>query len=263
MSRSPTPFGQHLKFWRQQRGLSQLQLAHRAETTPRHLSFLETGRSRPGRALVLRLAESLELRIRDSNALLAAAGLQPAYPERPLEADELQPYRRAIETILQRHDPYPGCALDGYGQVRLANHTCRAMYPGIEARTAEESLDAFLGPGPGRQLVANWAEVAWAALDRLRLELARTHDPRLQALVERGTAHLEGVPRPASLPANPPPALGVKMRVGERIIETFTTVLRFDTAREVTLSELRVELVFPADDAGDAFFRGLADVGAR
>lgn len=257
-AKSPlSPFGQQLRFLRRQRGLSQLQLAVQAQTTPRHVSFIETGRSRPRRELVLRLAASMQLEIRDRNQLLMSAGMRPAFAEHDLDEDEMRPFRMAVEAILKRHEPYPGCAIDALGQVRMTNAGNRALFPGAETLTPEQALDAFFAPGPMREMVANWPEVAWAYADRLRNEAARRLDPRLSALAAQALAHLERVERPATTPDGGAPVMCLELRVGDQLIRTFTTVMRFDTALEVTTSELRVELVFPMDEAGDAFFRAL------
>lgn len=229
-----------------------------AQTTPRHLSFIETGRSRPGRDLVLRLAECLDVPVRRRNLMLMAAGLPPAFPEADLQAESLQPMRMAVEAILKRHDPYPGCALDLFGQVRLANNGCRALFPTVERLTPEQTLDGMLAPGPGRLQIENWPEVAWAALDRLSRDAARTGHPRLIALAERATAHLAGEQRPATALAEGSPVLETRFRLGDQIVRTFTVVMRFEGAREINFSELRVELLFPVDGPAEAFFRGLA-----
>jgi transcriptional regulator with XRE-family HTH domain len=255
----PSPFGQRLRTWRRQRGLSQLDLAALAETTPRHVSFIETGRSRPGRELVLRLAQCMNLPVRERNRLLASAGLPPAYPQRDLDEHEMRPFRIAVEAILEHHEPYPGCAIDGLGQVQRTNTAFRALWPGAEDASPEQAIDAFFGPGPMRDMIENWAEVAWAHVDSRRLEAERTGDPRLLALVERSLHHLRGIARPSISGGVSSPVVCPRFRIGDRVIRTFTTVMRFEHAHEVTLNELRVELIFPIDEVGAAFFRGLAD----
>jgi len=239
--------------------LSQLELALQAETTPRHVSFIETGRSRPGRDLVLRLAACMGLQLRDRNKLLVAAGLRPVYAEHELDDDLLRPFLGAVRAVLDHHDPYPGCALDALGQVKMSNAGFRAFMPGAEELTPEEAMDGFLAPGGGRDMFENWAEVAWATVDRMRHDLRRTHHPRLAALTERALRHLDGVPRPDTMAGPSSPVLGLRLRVGDQVIRTFTTVMRFDTAQEVTMSELRVELIFPMDDAAATFLRGLTE----
>jgi transcriptional regulator with XRE-family HTH domain len=255
-ARPSTSFGRELRYWRKLRGLSQLHLAVAAGTTPRHLSFLETGRSRPGRALVLRLAVSLDVPVRDTNTLLTAAGLPPEFPERALDETAMQPVTVSIRALLDRHDPYPGCAYDVLGTIHLANEGFRRFFPQAAERAPADLVEHFFS-APGRRWIENWAEVAWAYADRLRLESERTRSPELAARVARFHAELRDVPRPASA-GDDQAVIGPRFRVGERTVSTFSALLRFDTAREVTLSELRVELTFPADEASAAYFRQLA-----
>jgi transcriptional regulator with XRE-family HTH domain len=125
---APAPIGELLRTWRQRRNLSQLELALGAEVSSRHLSFLETGRARPSREMVIRLAEELEVPLRERNALLLAAGYAPVYDERPLDAPEMAPVRQAIDRFLRAHEPYPAVVVDRYhnlvaGDVRLATET--------------------------------------------------------------------------------------------------------------------------------------------
>ena len=250
------PFGSQLRYWRRARGLSQLALAHRAETTPRHLSFIETGRSRPGRALVLRIAECLDLAMRARNDLLLAAGLPPAYSESNLEDVAVAPFIEDVRSLLHSHLPNPAAAIDAIGRVRLANETYRRLSPGVEERTPEEIVDLFYGE-PGRSMVENWAEVAWATADR-RLRNAMASGSRDQLrLAERAQALLAEVPRPDAEGSEASPLICPRLRVGDDIVETYSVVVRFETARDVTLSELRVELIYPTTEAGAAVFRRL------
>lgn len=253
-----SPFGQQLRYWRRRRGLSQLALAIMAETTPRHMSFIETGRSRPGKELVLRLASCLDLSVRESNTLLTAAGLAPVYTERELSEEQMRPFRQAIEAMLTHHEPYPACAADMLGHILMANQTYHALWPGVPDWTPEESVDAFFAPGPMREWIENWAEVAWAYADARRYEAARSNNPRLLALLERILKHLEDVERPP-VPEGQigSPVVCPRFRMGDQVIRTFTTVVRFEHAHDVTLSELRVELIFPLDEQADAFFRSV------
>ncbi len=256
MSLGTSAFGRRLRYWRRRRGISQLDLATRAQTTPRHLSFIETGRSRPGRELVLRIARCLDLPVRSRNALLLAAGFPPAFEERPLSHEALEPVRNAIEGVLSRHEPYPASAIDPLGRVVMANATSRLLFPGAESQSPEDMLDAFLAPGPGRKLVENFAEVAWSLVDRMSHDVSQRDDPRHAALLDRAIRHLADVPRPAPDPA-PTPILCVRLRLGDQTVRTFSTVLRFEAPFEITVSELRVELMFPMDAEADAFFRSL------
>lgn len=226
-------------------------------TSTRHLSFIETGRSRPRRELVLRLAECLDVPVRERNAMLVAAGLAPAFVERSLEDAGIAPYRRALEQILRRHEPYPASVINLFGEVLLTNRAADALWPGVVGVPAETMLDGSLAPGPGRESLENFAEVAWALTDRLQREALQTQHPRLAALHERAVRHLRDLTRPAEDAHEDVPVTPLRLRVHGRVISCFVTVMRFESARDVTMSELRVEQVFPEDDEADAFFRSL------
>jgi len=202
---------------------------------------------------VLRLAEALSLSVRDCNALLRAAGLPAVYPERDLSEEVMRPYADAIQRLLESHDPYPASASDAKGRILLANDAHRKVFPGASHRTPEQAIDDFFGR-KGKFEFVNWDEVAWAYADRWRLEASRSSDPDLARLAAQAESHLAGIPRPP--PADQDGAVVVaRIRVGDEVVSVFTTVLRFDTAREVTLSEIRVELIFPADTCTANFFR--------
>jgi transcriptional regulator with XRE-family HTH domain len=249
-------FGRQLRYWRQRRGFTQLALATEAGTTPRHLSFVETGRSRPGQDLILRLGRSLGLAASDVNALLAMAGLSPVFPERDLDDAALQPWMQLIHSILRNHEPFPASAFDPLGRIQLANEAHRRILPGATGRTAEESIDAFYSRKGGLDF-ENWAEVAWGYADRWRLEATRSAKPELARLAERAERHLDGISRPDPREASDA-VLQPRIRVDGEVVTTFSTVLRFDTARDVTLAEMRVELIHPADERSERVLRKLA-----
>lgn len=250
-----TPFGRLLRMWRDKKKLSQLELANIAESTPRHISFIETGRSRPGRKLILRLARAMDLPVRDVNKLMVAAALPPEYAEYEFDDSAIRPYREAIEAILEKHNPYPACALDILGNILSANKAFIAFSPTALAQTPEQSIDNFFNPnGEMRKFVENWEEIAWCWVDRQKVELAMSYNPKLDELNKRALAHLKGVDRPDEVSAH---VLSPRFRVFDQTISTFTTMMRFESVSEVTLSEIRVELVFPADDASRLFFENL------
>ena len=122
------PFGARLRHWRQHRGFSQLTLAVKAGSTSRHISFLETGRSRPSRQMVLRLAGALDVGLRETNKMLSAAGLPAPYGQAGLDSSDLAPYRAAIDRMLQAHEPYPAIVVDGHWNVVLANRASTALF---------------------------------------------------------------------------------------------------------------------------------------
>lgn len=235
--------------------MSQLELASKASTTPRHLSFIETGRSRPGAELVLRLASALDVPIRERNALLVAAGLPAAYPALALDDDAMSSVRRVLDRILASHEPYPAWVGSRGFRFISSNRAAEALFPGMCALSPEAIVDLWFGPGPFRELVENWQDVVWAGVAALRREAARASDPGLAELVRRVESHAKTVPAPERDARPELPVICPRLNIGGRRVRTISTVMRFDTAIEVTASELRVELMFPADDESEAYFR--------
>ncbi|MBI3971217.1 MAG: helix-turn-helix transcriptional regulator [Chloroflexi bacterium] len=260
--RRATAFGRHLQQWRRQRGLSQLELALRADVSQRHISFLETGRARPREAVVHKVAEALAIPLRERNMLLAAAGLAPGYPEVPLSDGAVAPFRHAIQRMLAAHEPYPAYVVNRWWEVVDANAAGRRLFPQAGAGPIT-AVNAFLGPGPLRESIDNFPEVAWTFLRRLRSEVASAGpDERLRALLERAETYMQGVPPGDAGDADLGAELAVcpRLKIGDQVIRTVSMVARFGGAREVTLDELRVELVFPGDAEAEAFFRRSAQV---
>jgi transcriptional regulator with XRE-family HTH domain len=250
----PSDFGRQLRQWRTHRGLSQLELATRAGTTSRHLSFLETGRSRPRSAMVMRLARELDVPLREQNAMLLAAGLSAIFPERSLDDIEMEKYRSAIDSLLEAHEPLPAAVVDRYGSVRFANTAFELLAPGLLGLEPEEMVDVLFGPGPVRDSLMNWTEVAPIWLERQNREARRTRDPRLASLISRAEARVgPGHPLP---PSDSAPMLCSKFKLGNQILELFAVVVRFDSALDVSLSALRIELLYPANEAAEDFFLG-------
>jgi len=249
-----TAFGRYMKQWRRQRGLSQLELAVRADVSQRYVSFIETGRSRPREDVVHKVAEALEVPIRDRNILLEAAGLAPGYPELPLSDEAAAPFRNAIGKMLESHEPYPAYVINRWWELIDANAAGRRFFP----QTGDGPInlvDAFLGPGPIREMIENFPAVAWMFLRRMRKEVADSGpDERLRELLERAEAYMKDVPFDSEGPGSEL-VVCPHFRIGDQVIRTVGIVARFGTAREVTLDELRVELVFPRDEEAEAFFR--------
>jgi transcriptional regulator with XRE-family HTH domain len=247
-----SPFGARLREWRRRRGLSQLGLAVRVGSTARHVSFLETGRSRPSRQMVLRLGEALDVGLRESNRLLHAAGLPAAFPQADIASPDLAPYRAAIDRMLLAHEPYPAMVVDDGWNVLLANRACSALF-GADVTGGNFVRDYLANPASTRAVV-NWAEVAWAGLDRLRYQAGRApFDEDLAALVALAGAALRDVARPATGEAGL--TVCPRFRVGDEEVRTIAMVARFDPVAEVTLEGLRVELMYPEDEAAERFFR--------
>lgn len=252
-------FGRLLRELRKRRGLSQLALSSHASTTPRHLSFIETGRSRPGRGLILRLAASLQLPSREINQMLSLAGLQPEMAEYSFDDQMIEPYRAALEAVLEKHDPYPGCAMNSAGDILATNDAYKTFAPDALKTTPEERVEAFFNPaGNAPKLVENWAEVAYGLLDRQRAELVACYNQRLEKMVLRMDELLKNVARPMLKGGETDIVLSPILIVGDKRLSTFSTFMKFSHAHEVTLSEVRVELTFPTDQTTRIYFEELA-----
>ena len=241
-------FPDELRRWRRLRRWSQLELALRAGTTQRHLSFVEQGRSRPGRALVLRLAESLGLSLRERNGLLLTAGYAPVFPESRLDAPDLQPVRQALDRILAGHMPYPAVVVRPYGEMVAANDALELLTDGADPALLEPPVNVLrlaLHPGGLARRVENLAEWGRHIIESLRGQGLRSPDPRLDDLV----AELQGyVPAAATGPDHLGFAVPLRLRTPEGELRLVTTLTSFATATDVTLAELHLEAFLPADE---------------
>jgi transcriptional regulator with XRE-family HTH domain len=257
-------FGGALRQWRSRRRVSQLELAVRAGTTQRHVSFLESGRSVPGRAIVIRLAESLEVPIRERNALLLAAGFAPAYTRSSLDGPQLAPIRAALEHVLRGHLPYPAVVVDRHGDLVSANDAFHALVRGADPALLAPPVSVprvLLHPGGLAPRIVNLDEWAWHIIDRVQAESARNPDERLGALA----AELAALAPPR--PQRPGPgylgfAVPLRLRDGDRELRLITTLTHFGTAVDVTVAELRLEAFYPADaPTADALAQRLGTAG--
>jgi len=254
----PSRFASELRRWRGSRRWSQLELALRAGTTQRHLSFMEQGRSTPGRTMVVRLAESLELSLRERNALLLAAGYAPLFSESRLDDAVLRPVREALDGILEGHLPYPAVIVRPYGELVAANAALEVLTAGAAPELLEPSINVLrlaLHPEGMARRVENLAEWARHVLESLRAQATRSPDPRLDAFL----AELEGyVPPMAPGPDHLGFAVPLRLRCAEGELRLITTLTSFATAVDITLAELHLEAFLPADDATARILRDRA-----
>ncbi|MFD9940611.1 helix-turn-helix domain-containing protein [Nonomuraea sp. NPDC059023] len=242
-------FGSALKHWRGVRRVSQLELAGRAGTTQRHLSFMESGRSRPGREIVVRLSDSLGLSPRERNGLLLAAGYAPAFPESSLDDPALEPVREALERVLEGHLPYPAVVVRPYGELLAANAAFEVLAEGAAPELLEPPVNLFrlaLHPRGMGARVANLADWGRHVVENLRAQLLRSPDPRLDVYIGELESYLPvAAPGPEHLGFAVP--LRLRSRDGE--LRLLTTITSFATAMDVTVAELHLEAFLPADAA--------------
>lgn len=245
-------FGDHLKFWRQHRRLSQLDLAGEADISTRHLSFVETGRSVPSREMVLRLAERLEVPLRERNALLVAAGYAPMYRERPFDDPELAPAREAVMRILRSHEPYPALAVDRHWNLLAANAMVPLMLAGVDPDLLEgrpNVLRLSLHPRGLASRIDNLGQWKHHLLERLRQQIHATGDATLDALYQELQAY--PVPEAAAHTRLEGELLGVAMpfrfHSPAGVLSFISTTTVFGTPVDITLQELALETFFPAD----------------
>jgi transcriptional regulator with XRE-family HTH domain len=235
-----------LKERRASRRLSQLELALRAGTTQRHLSFIESGRSVPGREMVIRLTESLGLPLRERNDLLLKAGYAPAYPETPLDSPELAPILATLTHILDAHMPYPAIVIDRHGGIIAANEGQQLLTAGCAEHVQGNAYRLALHPDGMASRIANFTEWAWHVLNGMAAELARNPDQRLAALHAELSQY---VPPARVTPSHLGFAVPLEFRTPHGELRLMTTITSFATAVDVTVSELKLEAFLPADQA--------------
>lgn len=242
----PSDFGVALREWRQRRRLSQLELGLAATVSARHISFLETGRARPTRGMVLRLCEQLRVPRAARNRLLHAAGLAPAYAARPMSADDVRPLHDAVAWTLARHAPYPAFAVDRHWTLKAMNPPAATLFGAVGLRCDDSLIAALAENARLRAALEDLDTVIAAAIARLRTELGYLGgDPVLEAGIERlARAH---VPPAGDDHAVLPAFIPTRLRLGEKTVSLFSTLAQFGSVEDIALAELRIELMFPAD----------------
>lgn len=256
--------GALLQYWRRTRNLSQLALAHEAEVSPRHVSFLETGRAKPSRDMVLRLADTLDVPLRERNALLLAAGFAPSFRESALDAGELVPVRTAIDAILKQQEPYPAVVMNRHWGIVATNRAASRFFSwlldGRSPDGAGNVLRLMFHPEGLRPCVVNWDVVAQSLVRRVHREaLGGTLDETAQALLAE-VLHYPGVPERLQTPdLGTPlvPVVPVSFSHRGQTFDFFSAVTVLGTPQDITVQELRVECFFPLDDATAAAARAL------
>lgn len=241
-------FGNLLKGWRTRRRFSQLQLALEANVSSRHLSFIETGRAQPSRTMVLQLAQAMDVPRSERNLLLQAAGFAGVYSARALEADEMQPVREALRWTLARHDPYPGLVLDRHWRVLMTNDCALRLLGPFGLGVGASVLDAFLDGGALRKALVDAPTIARHMIARLRNESSHLGgDAVLDAAHAELRAALKDEPEEAH--AKMPAVIPVVISMDGMQWSFFSTIAQFSSSEDIVLADLKLELMFPADEA--------------
>jgi transcriptional regulator with XRE-family HTH domain len=246
--------GELLRQWRQRRSLSQLELALRSAVSGRHLSFIETGRARASREMLLHLAQRLDIPLRDRNRLLLAGGYAPVYEEHALDETQMAPVREALDRFLQAHEPYPAIIVDRHWNLVAGNRGVALLTEGVAPELLEPPANALritLHPEGMAPRIRNFAEWSRDLMHQLGRLVEVTGDETLRALYDELASYprvereqgpsAEDLPRGVLLP--------LELEHGGEVLSLFSTVTTFGTPRDITLAELAIEAFYPADDA--------------
>jgi transcriptional regulator with XRE-family HTH domain len=247
----PRPVGEQLRDWRQRRRLTQMDLAAIADTSTRHVSFIETGRSLPSRAMLMRLVERLEVPLRERNQLLTAAGLAPMYRESRLDEPALAQARAAVDLVLKGHEPYPALAVDRHWNIVATNRAILPFLAGVAETLLQPPINMMrlsLHPDGMASRIVNFGQIRAHLLHNAQRQAEATGDPVQHELL----AELLAYPTPPGTDGDPPTladnvAMQLKLRSEHGVLSFISTITVFGTPLDVTLSELAIESFFPAD----------------
>ena len=244
-------FPQTLKTWRKSRRFSQLALALEADVSARHISFLESGRSRPSADMIARLGDALQMPLSARSQMLTRAGYSARYAARGWDDAAMQPIRDAVRHMLTAHAPYPAMAVDRLWTVVDLNEPADRLFGLLQVGQGSSLLDLMMRPDLS-DVIENWEDVAHHSAQRLRTESAAQGGvPEL----DRVAAILSDVPNPPALPDSP--IIPTIYRAGPLRLSLFGTIAQFGTPCDMTLDDLKVELFFPADAETEQALRGL------
>ncbi|MFE6355936.1 helix-turn-helix domain-containing protein [Streptomyces rochei] len=254
--------GPLLRAWRERRRVSQLELALRADSSARHISFIETGRSRPSEEMVLRLAEHLDVPVRERNALLLAAGYAPHYPETPLDDPALDALREGMERLIRGYEPYPALVVDATYRVLAANRGILMLLDGLPEHLLQPPVNAMrltLHPEGLAPRIRNLREWRGHLLEQMRRQIALHRSEALRALYEEVAAYPVPESGAGEEPAEPVPYFALPMQIEHegRTLSFISSISTFNTPMDVTVAELAIETLLPADPATVKYLHAL------
>ncbi|WP_106397258.1 helix-turn-helix domain-containing protein [Actinocorallia populi] len=247
--------GELLRQWRRRRRISQLDLAIAADVSARHVSLVETGKSNPSAEMVLRLADHLDVPLRERNRLLLAAGFAPRYTERPLDGGALTAARDAIARVLRAHEPYPALVFDRRWNILMSNRAVDPFFATVDPDLLRPPVNLVrlgLHPRGLAPLVVNLADVRAVFRTRIARQLAVAPDPELTALYEELLA--PGPEDAVSLSSESDVVIPMLIRFEGRELRLFSTITTFGTPMDITLDEVAIESYYPADAESAAYF---------
>lgn len=256
-------FGTLMRQWRRRRGLSQMELAETGGVSQRHVSFLESGRARPSRQMVLHLGEMMDLPLRERNRLLHAAGFAAAYRESRLDEPQLQAARRALDLLLKQAEPFPAVVVDAAWTVQLANQAALRMLafllgPRFDPALPVNFMKLPLHPQGARPYIVNWREIAGALLHRLQREAMDSPAAAAVLAEVRGYPEVDALWRNVDWEVEPQPLLQFRVEKDGLSLNLLTMIATFGTPQDVTLQDLRIESFLPADEPTEQLLRSLA-----
>jgi transcriptional regulator with XRE-family HTH domain len=254
-----------LRAWRQRRRLSQLDLALSASVSQRHVSFLESGRASPSRAMILQLSETLDVPLRDRNDWLVAAGFAPLFKARDLDSPQMSQVMAAVTMMLKAHEPFPALALDRAWNVLRSNTSfdqiVAMMGPDIWERVGDGErnlMQLFFHPSGLRQFITNWASIGPLLWQRAKREAQTLAGSDMQAVLNSLEALQDSHILWSAVDTNLLPVMPFTMQFGDVQMSMFAIIATFGTAQDVTADELRIETLFPADAQTEAVLRAMA-----
>lgn len=263
---SPVKFPARLAWWRKKRGQSQMQLAMAASCSQRHISFLELGRTKPSREMVLRLSEALDVPLRQANELLLAAGFAPVWAATDFSADTMAPVREALDYMLSQQEPYPAVVMDRRWNLLRANKGAAALVEflvgPITPGTPINLADALVAPDVLRPHLVNWESIVRYFIRSVETDAAADATAETAALLERLLAYkdVRATLAQAPMTENAVPILPMHFQKGRTKLRLFTTIATLGTPQDITLQELRIESFFPIDEETREVFQKWAGI---
>jgi transcriptional regulator with XRE-family HTH domain len=248
-------FGRLFREWRRARGMTQDELSVSANVSARHISFIENGKSKPSRALVVRIAEALDIPQLVRNDLLSAAGFEPSPVPRSYSNDGIAPVSRALDYILGSHEPYPAFAVDRLWNVVRANNAASNFFSrSTKSGDTQNLMRILLAPGPFRRAAENWTEIAETVLTQLRNDPTRSPgDRELESLYEEAFSYAGDIR--VTPDTREIPVLSIKLRFDKDVLSMFLTRASFGAAKDIALRDLSIAHIFPADATTESHFR--------